>query len=125
MIRLNVRCCCVPVKVLGTLPVFEKDAHNGARVMFPLMKPSTTDFTRHIGKQEFIAFEVRTIVNKAIVEPEMLDCTTLADLAHGVRKEIKVRDAYVKEEVFDLALKHEGITLEILRRIPGFIEATP
>lgn len=91
MKRMEVRCCCTPNKLLGTLPV--QDARGvGDEICFVAMKPrvltfeSTTKFTAVIGDR----------ITLKIVSAE-----------EGV------------------ALIASGVTIEKLRLIPGFIEATP
>lgn len=112
MIRLNVRCCCVPVKVLGTLPVFEKDARAGALVRFPVMQPRV-----HVPTPEDLARPMRN--------PPQIEFF-VSRYAEIERVSWSEASLFLRERVThsELALKHDGITIETLRRIPGFIEAS-
>jgi hypothetical protein len=96
MIRLEVRCCCVPEKVLGTLPV-DHCPLPGDRITFPLM----TRYSRP-GPREALA---KTMAERPSIMFEVSMWSSLEEAG--------------------VALKREGVDLETLRRVPGFIEAAP
>lgn len=94
MKRMEIRCCCTPSKLLGTVPVPD---HSGSLISLPLM--GRADAGRPPARIEFeVATWARDVFDR--------------DLGGYVR-------------VPETALKHEGVTIETLRRIPGFIESTP
>lgn len=94
MRRVEVRCCCSPTKLLGTLP-FPECAIEFA---YPLVQPKTTDFLR--AARRSVPFEKVT-----------LSLSTWRGF-----------DADGKP-IGGQALKADGIPIETLRRVPGFIEA--
>ena len=104
MKRMEVRCCCTPNKLLGTLPVPDA-AGPGARIVYQVMKPRVRvpdpGAAPEGRRPPQIAFEV----------------TRWAERRFG-------RDGCVNSTE-GVALKHENVTLETLRLIPGFIEAKP
>lgn len=97
MRRVEVRCCCSPMKLLGTLP-FPDAAQS---FDYTVMQPATSDYAK-------VA-------------------------AHGVRCQkitLHLVDWCAPNGKFHMvpmgkALKADGVAIETLRRIPGFIEATP
>ena len=104
MKRMEVRCCCTPNKLLGTLPV--PDATDlGDAVRFALMKPRSRALAaiKASASVKLPPMKSVTMPVKVILFPP-----TGADPG----------DAYE-------ALAAEGVTIEQLRLIPGFIEATP
>lgn len=95
MRRVEVRCCCSPLKLLGTLPLPDKvQAHT-----YAVMQPKTTDFLRVAARG---------------VRPQTVTLQ-LVQWAAPDGKFRMVPQGY--------ALKADGIPIEVLRRIPGFIEA--
>lgn len=100
MKRMEVRCCCTPNKLLGTLPV--TDAHGG-QVRFALMKPRV-----NFNEWNRIA---RPSNGAAILSMKVLPWS------HANRD--------TGEQAAGIALFAEIVTLEQLRLIPGFIEAMP
>lgn len=108
---MDVRCCCTPNKLLGTLPVPDT-TKVGGRVNFVVMKPRNSDFrvTRVSPTPDYIEFEVQewSQIERDQTVPDH-ELTLFS--GHGFTRESGV------------ALKHEGVTVDTLRRIPGFIEA--
>lgn len=96
MKRLDIRCCCEPAKLLGSVPVPDS-ASAGQAVKFVVMRPRVR--TADASSLRFTAAP-REIVLK--VE---------AFTAFG--------DAHPK---FGVAVMADGVDVETLRRIPGFIE---
>lgn len=96
MKRIDVRCCCTPGKVLGSLPVRD-DTSAGEVVRFVVMKPRTR------------AAPARTTALIVSISEVCLTAETFADLSGAHPK-------------YGIALKADGVELETLRRIPGFIE---
>lgn len=93
MRRVEVRCCCSPTKLLGTLPFPE----HALEFSYPLVQPKTTDFLR--AARRSVHFEK---VSLSLSSWRGFD-------ADGKR-------------IGGQALKADGIPIEKLRRIPGFIE---
>lgn len=88
MKRVEIRCCCEPTKLLGTVPVIASLVVVGRTVILPL-----------VGVPE-----------------------------RGLRRgEISLEVAEWKRSPLDvdgaIALRGDGIAMDTLRRIPGFIEA--
>lgn len=104
MKRMEVRCCCVPNKLLGTVPVPEILIRDGGRVTLPLMGNLSAGLTR-----SSIEFEVQRWSKSSIAPLSQLP-------GNGLEEPVIVRES-------GIALKHENVTLDTLRRIPGFIEA--
>lgn len=104
MRRMEVRCCCQATKVLGTVPVPEAMLKQRL-VILPLMGVPGQGLP-----YSKLEFEVATW---AEIRPDPEVDPHLYDLQTGV--------GYIRET--GVALKHEGVTVETLRRIPGFIEA--
>ena len=96
MKRLEVRCCCQPQKLLGTLPVTD---NHGASFQFTVMKPRTYDF-------DFSRLPITTPVNRQFVT---MPIESFVDMSGPHPK-------------YGLAVKAEGVPIETLRLIPGFIE---
>ena len=97
MTRVEVRCCCAPAKLLGTLPI--PSAQYSPSFTFVVMKSRSFDYRRPSGPW---AAWPRTIT---------LDLRLWsAPNAQG-------------EMVQGFALKADGVPIETLRLIPGFIEA--
>ncbi len=101
MKRIEVRCCCQPQKLLGTLPVPDL-TKLGDRVGFVMMKPSTRSI-------EAIQASAKRMSAPSKVE---LPIESFADMTGSHPK-------------YSIAVKAEGMTVAQLRLIPGFIEATP
>lgn len=93
MRRVEVRCCCNASQLLGTLPFPD----NGEEFAYPLVQPKTTDFLR------------------AARRGVSLDKLTLRLSRYCVDDGTRFEQGW--------ALKADGIPIETLRRIPGFIEA--
>lgn len=103
MTRLEVRCCCNAGQLLGTLPVLEKDVKNGAEIPFLVMQPRTDFITRatRIGSPAHARLTVAPF--GAVRSP--------------------TGSLFEAERTSYLALKSNHHPIEVLRRIPGFIEA--
>lgn len=99
-VRLEVRCCCVPQKLLGWVDVPEARLRAGQFLPFVLRVPIPTSFGKQPEREES---------NAACVRLEMAF--------------YNVRD--VDSDDFgatSIALKSGELPIETLRRIPGFIE---
>lgn len=96
---MDVRCCCRPEKMLGSLPVMDA-VRVGDLVRFVVMKPAMRMADFH-----WRAAALPTANDIRHVQMEVLDWS-----------DPKTRDAGV-------AIKADGVDIETLRRIPGFIEA--
>lgn len=106
MRRMDVRCCCTPNKLLGTLPVPEAAFREGIdKIDFVVVGAPRLGLP-----SSRITMEISEWQQREIVDPYLAD-----SLFSPVPR---VTDGGV-------ALKHENVTLETLRRIPGFIEAKP
>lgn len=99
MKRIDVRCCCRPKKLLGTVPV--PDAH-GDRHTFSLMQPRVHDFTA-----------ARLKVGAG---------TSPRSITLPIDSFVDMSGCHPK---YGLAVKAEGVAIETLRLIPGFIEHKP
>lgn len=89
MRRVEVRCCCVPSKLLGSLPVMDRDLVLGRRIEF--------------------------VVLQRFGEPRLPRVSLeIATWESGVGR---------VELAGGLAIKSNDVPIEVLRRIPGFIEA--
>jgi hypothetical protein len=99
MKRMEVRCCCSPRKLLGTLPVPDlTDA--GTSVEFSVMQPRV-NFNHW--RDESVT---RAPANRHLtLQAENFQASDGDQMVAGI------------------ALKAEGVPVETLRRIPGFIEA--
>jgi hypothetical protein len=107
---VEVRCCCTPNKVLGYLPV-PGALEVGKRVVFVL------DTARSDAWVLGLRLEV----------PETFPTITF-EVARWSESRIRELPAigvvgFELERTGGLALKHENVTLEELRRIDGFVEA--
>jgi hypothetical protein len=96
--RLEVRCCCQPEKLLGSLPVPD-GVREGQTLVYAYLDCQQNGH----GK---ITFKVARWV---------LDHVRDLDVpgVHG----------FELDREYGLALKHEGVTLATLRKIRGFVEA--
>lgn len=99
MKRMEVRCCCTPKKLLGTLPVPDLTSE-GTSVDFALMQPRI-NFNHWRGEKA-----ARASANRRL--------TLQAQSFQAVEGETMLAG---------IALKAEGVPIETLRLIPGFIEA--
>lgn len=99
MRRVEVRCCCQPFKLLGTLPLPD----NARSWSYPVCKAS-----RVTSPQALLR------ATRGGIRPETV---TLELHKFGVVEGGRL--------VTGWALKADGLPLEKLRRIPGFIEAKP
>jgi hypothetical protein len=96
--RVEVRCCCNASQLLGTLPFPDR----ADEFIYPLVQPKTTDFLR--AARRGVRSETLTLRLHPWKDSRMeFDGTRV--ITEGV------------------ALKADGIPIETLRRIPGFIEA--
>ena len=104
MKRMEVRCCCTPKKLLGTLPV--PDGH-GFDVPFVVMKPRNRSIQamQERGRQG-VGIDRVTLTVTGWVD---LQCSA----ANGEVSRVE-----------GIALKADGVSIETLRLIPGFIEET-
>jgi len=94
MRRVEVRCCCSPLKLLGTLPMPE----NATRFNFVVMPPASMmapPLGRYMRAQKAPAYQYLTL--------------EFSEWFAG--------------SMSGYALKADGVPIETLRRIPGFIEA--
>lgn len=97
--RINIRCCCTPGLVLGTVDVADALVRDNQRIAFPL-----TDGSR-------LTLEVRIAWHGTILPPEMranMDPAALALVKVDHRRE--------------LALHSNDTPLERVRLIPSFVE---
>lgn len=101
MRRVEVRCCCNAAKLLGTLPLPD----NARTWAFPVMRESNANFVRAAARGPLVD---KVILELAPWRDELIDPVTQRFTVIGGE-----------------ALKADGIPIETLRRIPGFIEATP
>jgi hypothetical protein len=96
MKRIEVRCCCQPQKLLGTLPVPDQTGL-GAMVKFVVMKPRTyaqpRGHNRPLNGDPYIHLPTESYADMTGPHPK-----------------------------YGIALKAEGVSIEQLRLIPGFIE---
>lgn len=105
MIKLEIRCCCIPRKLQGWINVPEELVKAGGEVTLPLRKS--------ISGKRFVSLQVAHIKREHYVtleEQERLDPSILQGLEGSTE--------YV-------ALKSEDVPIEVLRNIPGFIENGP
>lgn len=116
MFRMEVRCCCQPMKKLGSLPV--SDVHRtqpGGSIKFPVMGDA-----KHRRGQ--IIFEIAKWAFIEAMPPELAaarpstEAGPLVEVNYSAEEELRMVSGW--------ALKHENVTLETLRRIPGFLEAS-
>ena len=117
MFRMEVRCCCQPTKKLGTLPVMDSVVL-GQNIDFVLIRDPAKPFKWHAGatiskKRETIRFEVAKWADFVPLTPENRKKALSISEEEGM--------ALVDR---GMALKHENVTIETLRRIPGFLEAS-
>ncbi len=99
---LEVRCCCQPQKLLGWLPVPD-DVRDGDTVCFT--------------KNECHAFAEQALFQPSHFVRITLPVATFREMRGGVDEE----DVQVTQH---LALKSEETPIDVLRKIPGFKEAT-
>lgn len=93
MRRLEVRCCCEPSRLLGTLPVMDSHVQRH-QITFPVMKPRRA-----------------------------FDPAAVAPLNHRPPNiTLEVRDLFMLCTPLTRAIKADGVSIETLRLIPGFIE---
>lgn len=92
---VEVRCCCQPKKLLGYVEVPEDAVRSGNTYMFPVRA-----VVEHLIPNDSLAVIKTEVVNLPIAEL----------FTNGGRR---------------LAFKSEETPIETLRRIPGFVEATP
>ena len=117
MKRMEVRCCCTPNKLLGSLWVPDS-AMPGIGIGFPLMRPRARSLeavkasNARTAQRSFITLEVTHWMS---LEKDT-DATSAGE--RSIEYPGLVRRS-------GIALKREGLTVEQLRLIPGFIEATP
>ncbi len=100
MRRVEVRCCCSAAKLLGTLPLPDH-VYSWA---FPVMQERNANFSRAAAR----GLQIDKVVLELVRWKHDVmdgDATTPRTIAGGE------------------ALKADGIPIETLRRIPGFIEA--
>jgi hypothetical protein len=100
MRRVEVRCCCDANKLMGTLPM--PDGHDSWA--FPLMRESNANFA---------AAAARSCAYDKVVLNLLRWKHHVADPESGA----------IRTVAAGVALKADGIPIETLRRIPGFIEA--
>lgn len=99
MRRVEVRCCCQPARLLGTLPIPD----NAQSWSYPVCKASRVTSPQAL---------LRAASAGAKPETLTLELQKFAVIVDG-------------RSVTGIALKADGVPLEKLRRIPGFIEAKP
>ncbi len=96
MKRVEVRCCCQPRKLLGTLPVGDAELRIGATLMFGRI-PLKLERWAHIVE----------------VSPDLLRDAASPSLFEYLRQ----------SRAGGVAFKADGLPIEVLRTIPEFIEA--
>lgn len=97
MKRIEVRCCCSPRKLLGSLPVPDS-TKPGDTVRLVVMKPRTYapptgHYNRPRNDDPYIHLPIETFADMSGAHPK-----------------------------YGIAVKAEGVAIETLRLIPGFIE---
>lgn len=106
MKRVEVRCCCTPMKLLGSLPIMDS-VREGQDVRFVVMKPPR-------------AFDARKDASLTLGDVPHIKLTLLK---WGVAElETWNENSSNRWIAGGLALKADGVPIETLRRIPGFIE---
>lgn len=105
---LQVRCCCQPKRLLGYLPVDVDKALEGAHIKFALNPPSG-------GEERFVRAIERWSDQAAFLEFPVYVALPIARFGSY--------DEASGGPFWRLAIKSEETPLEVLRRIPGFIEA--
>lgn len=104
MRRMEVRCCCTPNKLLGTLPVADAVFRGG------------------VNSVDFILVGVpRLGLPSSMITMEIAEWQCHVSVDEYLADSLFSRPTRVAES--GAALKHEGVTIETLRRIPGFIES--
>lgn len=96
--RLNVRCCCQPQKILGTLPA----PANDAPVKLFLQHQDQIGLSRR-----YVSLPIAVFAEVPCLTDEALD-----DLSPEVLRSMVYRER---------AYKAEGMTIEQLKQIPGFV----
>lgn len=99
MRRVEVRCCCSPLLLLGTLPFPD----NAREWTYPVCKAPRAQ------KPQALLKAMATGVKPELVTLQLAEFQTIVD----------------NRPVRGWALKADHVPLEKLRRIPGFIEAAP
>lgn len=110
---MEVRCCCRPAKLLGYLP----EPSSGNFWVFPLRYD-----VRTFGLGES-AVDVRELDPSVKLEVHYFDRRAV-DMPPELAAAARVAPLKAKGRS-GFAYKAEGMTLEELRRIPGFMEALP
>lgn len=105
---LEVRCCCRPEKLLGWLPVRDRDAWNGARVHFPVQQ--VFDYRGSLATFEGL----RPELFERLTPPAI---TLTVGCLHGSRAGRALRA--------HLAFRSDETPLAVLRLVPGFVEHHP
>lgn len=99
--RLEVRCCCVPKKLLGWLEVADYRVREGNTIQF-ILPP---------------------IYERIFIDGRRYETMTAACYVRLPIARIGMTDLFTGEPASHLALKSEETPLETLRQIPGFVEA--
>ena len=93
--RLEVRCCCLPQKVFGTLEVPDDIARNGGTFRIPYMERPFAEFHDNWDK-----------------EPSQFGTYT-----------IEVRPFVIDSFIRKMAVYSDDRPIEFWRELPGFVEA--
>lgn len=103
MIRMDIRCCCTPGKLLGSVPVRDETTV-GEKIKFLVTKPSV--------RFDPLAFQ-HTRFDPTHVTLEVAEFGEVIDGSIGNPGRLRK----------GLALKSGELPIEVLSRIPGFIPA--
>lgn len=104
IVRAEIRCCCDPGKLLGTVPVPADSVIPGAVFLFRLSP---------VGEQSSLLDDVAIKISGETLELPLEEYRTVVDHPDGRHPDI----------VFGLAIKSNDTPIETLRRISGFVEA--
>jgi hypothetical protein len=106
MPRLNVRCCCQPQKILGTLDVPEWAVKDGHFTVLPSRSPGSLSFDAN-----------RTI------RPSRVDRVEIREIVLGAHSSLAERLSRVPlPPMREFAVYSEERPIEFWRKVPGFRE---
>lgn len=117
MARLNVRCCCQPTKILGTLEVPDAIAHHGGRFQVIV---SNVDVLLHRNDRECLLDELPALGLETVeVRKIGLPCT-VSELERRLARYPLPAEPMPSE----YAVYSEERPIEFWRKVRGFREAT-